>query len=877
MCLLLAITWLGVAPGTPTLAQDRTRTVIVQPPVRRDTLQVPHDSLQTRSDTSAVRDTTQKRGSGIDSSVTYTAVDSIVFTYPTKLMQLYGKCDVKYKTMALKSERINVEWNENRLDSYGVLDSSKATNPDSIKQRYRGTPVMVDGTEQYEGFKIAYDFKTQKGRITLGETEKDQGYYYGSHIKKVEPDVLFIDNGRFTTCSLDHPHYFFLAPEMRVTVKDKIVARPIYLYIADVPLFALPFGVFPSQGGRRSGIIAPAYGDDAARGRYLSHMGYYFALSDYYDLSLLGDWYTGGSWRAMSQIRYAKRYEYTGGINLEYSHYLTGESIDPDRQDQTYYYSSIRHTQQFNPTTRLDVDFTFASNNSNLATSDNYARLLNQQIISNATLSKSWEGTSNSMTLSLQRTQDLQLGNISAIDPVISFQHSQTYPFRSSKPSGVSSETGEPRYAWYEMIGLTYSGTAQHEESRTRQTLTDSTYKFVRAEQAGAQHNIGISIAPKAGYFTITPSFSYEDRWYDRTRKVVGIDSTNLPIYAVEKGFAAVHTFNTGVAVSTKLYGMLHSPISGIEGFRHTLQPSVAYVYTPDFSKSFWGYYGSYRDTNGVLKRFDRFANGVYGGVAEGESQSINVSVSNVFEMKTAPRDTSVKPQKYQLLNLSVSTGYNFAADRFPLSDLSLSYRTNIGQVLEINGSNTYSFYQYNPATNTRINRLIFMNSNRLADLTSFTLSLSTSLSGEKKHAVTTEQVSDSIRVEEKRKSQLNGVRDIYQEDVPDFSIPWNLSAGFTFSQSSPLPTQKFRSANLNLNGGFNLTENWRFTVSTSYDVISQQFAAPSINIFRDLHCWEMNFNWRPSGVLAGYRLEIRVKAPQLQDVKVTKQSLSGL
>ena len=182
----------------------------------------PATAVNQLPDTGAVAraDSTKTPASGIDSSVAYAASDSIVFSYPTRIMKMFGRCDVKYKTMALNSERIDVAWSDDKLEAYGVLDSSKAGNPDSIKQRYTGMPVMVDGSEKYEGFKIAYNFKTQKGRITLGGTAKDQGYYYGEHIKKIEHDVLFIADGRFTTCSNGHPHYYFLSPEMRVTVKD---------------------------------------------------------------------------------------------------------------------------------------------------------------------------------------------------------------------------------------------------------------------------------------------------------------------------------------------------------------------------------------------------------------------------------------------------------------------------------------------------------------------------------------------------------------------------------------------------------------------------------------------------------------------------------
>ncbi len=826
-------------------------------------------ALPTADTTAAPADSALAPSSGIDSSVAYTAADSIVFSYPTRVMKMFGKCDVTYKTMGLKSERIDVQWTENRLEAYGVIDSAKAGDPDSIKQRYTGMPVMVDGSEKYEGFRIAYNFKTQKGRITLGETAKEAGYYYGSHIKKVEPDLLFISDGRFTTCSNGHPHYFFLSPEMRVTVKDKIVARPIYLYIADVPLFALPFGVFPSQGGRRSGIIAPAYGDDGTYGRYISHLGYYFALSDYYDLALSGDWYTSGTWRARSRARYNKRYDFTGELNVEYSRSMTGEAVDYDRTDDENYRATIRHAQNFNPTTQLNVDFTFASANSYKVTND-ISRRLQQEIYSNATFTKSWEGTNNMLSINVQRRQDLTNGTVDAVLPVITFSNSQIYPFRSEKRSrGMSLGGDASKYSWLEMIGISYNATAEHLEKKTWDA---DKLDFLRYSRSGVNHALGFSIAPKAGYFTVQPTFSYQERWYDKSTTFTGFDTAKRATFGDAKGFGAVRTFYTGVSISTKLYGMMRSPIPGLAGFRHTVTPAISYVYTPDFSKPFWNYYGRYTDANGVEKTYSRYENEVFGGASEGESQSINLSIGNLFETKTVAKDTTEKEKKFQILNVGASLGYNFAAQAHRLSDLTLSYRTSIGEYLSLSGGSTYSFYMYQKNIR-RVNRFLISNNRGLAQLTNFYVTLSTSLRGEQKRAETEEQKSDSVRVEEKRRSLQSGYHTVYDDDIPDFSIPWNLAATFTFSQSQDNPDEVIRSANLGLNGGFNLTENWRFTASTSYDVVSKRFAAPSINIYRDLHCWEMNFSWQPLGPYAGYRFEIRVKAPQLQDIKLTKQS----
>jgi lipopolysaccharide assembly outer membrane protein LptD (OstA) len=847
-------------------------------------LQFPHaqaaDSLAVaKVDSVARQDTTKKKASGIDTSVVYSAIDSIVYSYPKKVMMMYGKSDVKFRTLGLKSERIDVNWNDNNLESYGVLDSSKIGKTDSLKKLYRGTPVMVDGGETYEGWKIGYNFKSQKGLVTLGETEMEKSYYHGEQIKKVDKDMMFISNGVFTSCDLDHPHYFFFSPRMRVTIRDKIVAEPIYLYVADVPVFVLPFGVFPSQGGRRSGIITPAYGDDANRGKYISHLGYYDAISDYTDLAVAGDWYPEGGWQAYSNFRYAKRYDFTGALTGQYSRLLIGEPSDYNREDQSNYRVNLTHKQQFDPTTQLDIDFTFASNNS-YKTSNNYNDYLLQQIYSNATLSKSWEGTNNSMSANISRTQDLIQGSVTSDIPTLTFSHTQSYPFRSEKKSRGLSDASESNYAWYELIGLGYSGQFMNKDDKTK-TADSLTYPsgFVPYNRQGISHSFTLNASPKAGYFTISPSFNYNERWYNKS---VAVDSvhraTDVPALRDVNGLEAVRFFNVGVSASTKLYGMFQPPIPGIAGFRHTITPSISYEYQPDFSTAKWGYYGTYRDTLGNRVPFDRFQKEVYGGAPAGESQAIGFNVGNLFEMKTEDKDSVNKGTKYQLMNLGAQMSYNFAADHFKLSDLALSYRTDIGQYLGISGSNNYRFYDFDPKLNQRVDKLLFNEGKGIAELTNFSINLSTSLHGEKKKREADIHPIDSTASVEDQSAlfRQNGYRGIYDEEPPDFSIPWNLGLSFSFAQNQEDPAVKTRSANVNANLGFNLTENWKFSATTSYDIIQRQVAAPRITIDRDLHCWTMNFSWVPTGALAGYRFELKVKAPQLQDIKLTKQNMNS-
>lgn len=824
------------------------------------------DTAAVRTDSAAVAaDSLRPAAGGIDSVVTYTAKDSINFTFDDKTMTMFGQGDVKHKTMSLRSEIIEVNWKTDDINAYGVLDSVRARTTDSLKARYTGTPVMNDGGDVYEGWRIAYNFRSQKGRVTLGETEEDQGYYHGEQIKRVDKEMMFIANGFFSTCELGHPHFYFATPEMRVTLRDKIVARPIYLYIADVPVFVLPFGVFPSQGGRRSGIIAPAFVDKGPRGTGLEHLGYYVAISDYMDLAMTGDWLTGGTWRLSPSFRYVKRYDFSGSLAGYYQNTVENESGDPDYYNSKEYFANLTHNQTFNPTTRLDVNFSFSSSetyNNALTLNDR----LRQEIVSNATLSKSWEGTNSSMSVNINRRQNLLTGSITNALPSVNFSLGQSYPFRFGRTRSGSSE-----YAWYEMISMSHGSSYQRVDNRTRSADTLPYTYFARQ---GATHSLSFSAAPKAGFFTVSPYFAYNEKWYDEHS---AIDSFGMGGFAAARdvrGLEAVRWFNLGVNASTKLYGMMNSPIPGIVAFRHTMEPSVSFNYQPDFSEERWGYFIHYQDSAGRTQKFDRFQREIYGGAPAGEQQAVGFSLGNVFEMKTAARDTSEREEKYRLLNLQARTAYNFVADTMRLAPLSIGFTTQIGELLNIGGGATYNFYQFSRAANTRINRTLLEDGKGIAQLTSFNISLSTSLRGERSAAQTEQEVNDSMRVADDRRNRaFNSFRGIYDNPEPDFSIPWSLSLSFNFSQSQENPLQKFRSASISGSLDFNLTENWKFTASSGYDLVTRQVATPQLNISRDLHCWIMNFNWTPLGAVSGYRFEIRVKAPQLQDIKLTKQN----
>ncbi len=811
---------------------------------------LPRDSIISHPDTLAgdtlrVRQDTTSSVKGIDTLVTYTCTDSIVYSMSTKRMSLYNKSDIKYQQIGLQAERIDINWNTSVMTAHGVPDSSG----DSTQKKFKGLPVMKDGGEEFHGFELGYNFKTKKGKIDLGDTKIDQGYYHGEDIKKVEPDVLFVADGRYTTCDAPEPHYYFGSPKMKVILRDKVIAQPVYLYIADVPLFALPLGVFPNKGGRRSGIIAPAIVEDATHGRLLHHLGYYWAISDYMDMNLRSDLYTKGSWALYSDYRYNLRYEFNGSLSGQYKKLTSGEASDPKRTQDESYQLNFFHNQVIDPTTRLNVNFTFASNNSYLNTIDQ-RQLLNQTITSNATLSKTWEGTPNSISINVARTQYLQTGNINETLPSISFNHSQSYPFRFG--TSISDVTDA---AWYENIGFSYGATLANNRAKISRTIDgirvndggavtfQSAGEFERDRSQTINQNMSLNIAPKLGYVTISPFLSYSDgrSFSDNDVPQRSLVDSTLTFGNVKashrEGF-----ISSGVSMSTKVYGIVQPGLFGVEAIRHALTPNLSLTYRKQ----------------------------IIGESLAPKQMLLGFNVGNVFEMKTKPPEEGKEGSKIQLLNLSAGISYDFSADSLNLSAIGVSYRTAIGDLLSIAGGASFDLYkleQTGPLSYNRVNKLLIREEGRLARLTAFSIDLSTTLAGEKSTSRAHENEADTSALRRPRNSYYG----VYRDEEPDFSIPWRLSLTLNYSESKVPP---FPARNSGIRGDleFNLTENWKFSMSGGYDIVNKEVVVPNIAISRDLHCWLMNFSWVPLGLARSYQFEIRVKAPQMRDIKITKQ-----
>ncbi len=870
-----------------------------------DSLIAPGDSLsQALLDSLKIEKLKKVRSEGVlDTVIVFSARDSVIYDISGNMIYLHGEGKIDYQEFKLNAPEISVDMQQSTLEAFSGFDS--------IKQKHFVTEFSDAGGD-YEAHKMAYNFKTKRGRISEAYTKIDDGYYRGEKIKRRESGALYVKGGRYTTCEHDPPHYWFYGSQMKIIPGDRVISRPLILYVEGVPMFIVPFMFFPSKSGKTSGIVIPKYGFDNQIGYNISQGGYYWYINDYMDWLNEGDISLRGSWRLRSRFRYAKRYNFTGTIDGEFQRQFINEEGDPDFTKSEGWNLNIDHAQDFDPYTKAKLNLKFASQNTtayNLNSFDPYD-IISQQATSYASFSKTFAEGQRSLNLSYQRTQRLDEKNLSQ-SMSLSLYQGQFYPFRPRKSTGKG---------FFESLAFTPSANASASFNSTETTKTSSyaanssfRLSFQKTFAPGYQTNFSQSVnttfnlnhtAPDQDisglritmplsaqstvfkYINFNTSFTLNEFIVDRTVEK-SLDLTDTTVVTTEtRGSESFYTFSLGASMQTRLYGVLGTGILdgliGLKALRHTLVPNISYNYTPDFSDPKWGYYKTYQDENGDAVKYNRFESALF-RPGSGESQTMGISLSNIFEAKASTFDSTRAiddPSRYentfQFLSLSLSTSYNFAADSLNLSPLSISASTTtLAPHFSLNANATYDFYAFDKTTGAKINKFYVNETGSLLRLVRANFNVSSRLQGSRsKDRKAPDQPQDTTRNEFLESNPL--INTDFNRELGrnvDYSIPWNLSLALnmTVDKSNPIEPTEF---DAQLSGALSIspTPNWQLRTSLTYNFSDNQFSFPTIYINRDLHCWQMNFQWTPIGTYRSYFFQISIKSPQLQDVRVEKR-----
>lgn len=835
-------------------------------------------------DTAATAPATPRlKTSEIDTSIKYDA--KVIDNWITDRRSVFsGDAVVVYKDMTLKAAEIVVDYDANLLTAQGAPDTIWVKQPasgDSIRvPTTKGDPVLVEGATQMTGARMMFNYKTDKGMVVRGRTKMEDGQYRGEQIKMVAKNTFHVSQSTFTTCDLDsNPHFHFSARRLKMIVNDRVIAKPIVMYLGKIPVAMLPFAFFPTKSGRHSGVIIPRYGESSREGRYLRGLGYYWAASDYWDAKGTVDFFEKSGWLLDGGVNYAKRYLLNGSINGS----LTRKNFSGAAQERRWDLT-VRHDQEIDPNTRFSASGYFVSDKSfyqDLST--NLSNRLTRELRSNATFSKYWPQQKLSLSVNATQVRDLQDDETTTTMPQITFRKSQTQIFNPRRQGRRTEEK------WYHSLYFSYGSNLYN---RRTEEVVDSVKNI--ETQRHMNHNLDFSLTSPKKYFgilSVNQSLSIEEDWFDRTQAYEYNRATGAYESREDMGFAARHTFSYSASASTKMYGVLAPGIGDIQLIRHVMTPSLSFSYTPDFSAALWGYYTELRDsTTGKIEKKDRFT-----GTPSGGAQSVNMSVRNLLQMK---KGVGEKEKKIDLFSMDFSTGFNFKAEQYRLSDLRTSWQANPARNFSLSAGTTHSFYAWDAQKNQRVNRYLFEDNGwqpwKYMRFTSFNLNFSLRLEGKgeskksspgketARQPMEDEMSEEPLRPEDlsvlEETSMKRGNRFYDEERYEGLHIPWRMNMTFNFYLDKTNPSKAVKRYYMDISGAeMSLTKNWRINYSAHYDLEKRQIAYHRFAFFRDLHCWEASVDWVPSGVSKRVYFRIGVKSPTLRDIKLERRGGSVL
>ena len=804
-----------------------------------------------------------KYAEGSDTTVYYNS-ESILYNVQSKTTRLQKNSSIYYENLKLTAHQILVDWDTSILTASGT----ETATPDSIFKA-TGDSLMIIGLPELNqkgnkpmyGDLMEYNMRTNHGKISLGKTQMEDGYYRGDKILRLNPKIMIVSEGYYTTCDLDDPHFYFKSNQMKLMVNDKIIAKPVILYISGVPVFALPFAVFPNRSGRHSGLILPSYGSTFSDGRFLRGGGFYWAGSQYHDATLIVDFFDKKGFLFRGSSKYKKRYALNGGLSGS----LTPRSFND--QNRRRWDLRWNHQQTITPTLKFNGNVKLVSDESFYQDlSSNRNSRLNQQLISNVTFNKRWEGSGNGLSVNLSRNQNLQSRDITEVFP--------SFNFRMGRKQLIKTGVGDdPR--WYNSLYYTYSNRGERRRSLKHTTINDSTISETEDTREKLTHAVSVNSPQKLlKYFTFNPSLYYSEGWINEwTEPLTNPDGSfilndNGKIETrTRRSFKSRRTFVSSLQMSTKVYGNFAPNIGSFSAVRHVITPSVSFRYTPDFSNDIYGYFATGVDTLGNNLKYDLFTGSAIGATPSRITKTLNYSLNNIFQAKL--NEGSENEKKIDLFTLNLRGNYNFTADIRKMAPLSSSFRTKGIAGINLDISTRHNFYKWTDGSITNEATII-------PRLTNFTASTSFNLRG----SDSVEEVDELDDATEQYASDDVEAR-FDNLDFADLSADaWNarISLNYTLNKSNPDNPSKTFWLRGNLN--FNPTREWSVGYNYNIDLERKIITNHSVNIRRDLHCWQFALNWTPSGPGAGYLLLINVKSLHLSDLKFEerggKSSLFG-
>jgi hypothetical protein len=854
-----------------------------------DTLIIQQDSVMT--------DTTLKNlrlfsPNAIESKVTYTAVGYKKVDIVNKKVILVNTATVNYGEIEIKADSIVFDMKTNLVFAVGRMDTTG---------KISGKPVFKEGSQEYEADTLTYNFKTHNGFAKNIITKQEGGLLLNTSFTKLLVDgTSNIAQSKISTCDAVPPHFYIDLRRAKVYPGKKIISGPGNLVLEGIPLpVAIPFGFFPIQTKKAaSGLLIPRIGEERARGYSLTEGGYYFALSDYFDLSLKGNLYSNGTWMATAQTNYNRLYKYSGNFSFSYADNKMGHKGLPDYNETKNYRVGWTFNQDAKaaPGSRFSASVNMSSSGYDRNNSYTVTEHVTTQRQSSVSYSKSWDGgiTPFNLSVSANHSQNVKNKTVSLNLPKVNFNASRIYLFRG-KNSSVPTK-------WYQELQLSYSASLDNQiETKDSLLFTSAVWKNMKN---GFKHDIPLSFQIRPfNNFSISPSITYSGVMY--TQKIIKnwkpdyINPENnqrIPSVVNDtiRGVFYGQALNPSISASfnPQLFGTFNftNPNSRLQAIRHVIKPSVSFSFVPALTGLSSRMYKTVQidSTGNKFNEYSIYEGSLFGTPSLSQkSGNISLSLVNIVEAKVFARnDTTGKAKKVKIIdNFSINTSYNIFKDSMKWEPVSMQIRTTILENIGISANSSFSLYGTDSNGRT-IGTFAFAQNKKLMTLNNFSTSLDFSLSdflkGNKDKKKTNTPPQNTLTQGVAGNNGMAGPNDLSQQNsgtmlldeygYPVFDVPWTLNLSYSFSYYKsglkPIITQAL---SLN-NGSVKITKKMSVTFTSGYDFTRKEITMTQIGITRDLHCWEMNLNWVPNGSMQMWNFTIRVKASVLGDLKYERR-----
>ena len=791
-------------------------------------------------------------------SVVKTKADRNRNDIPKRMTYLNKNAQVKYQDMTIDADYISIDWDKSLIFARGELDSlGKILKP----------AVAVQGGKTYEYDEFTYNIKTRQAIAFNARTEESEGVIVAEKTKKINDSVFFMRRGKYTTDEYfikkkdTIADYYLLAPNIKLIKgknKSQVITGPIQMYIEQVPTpLIMPFAILPFSDKRSAGILIPSFGEREDVGFFLNGLGYYQPIGDHFDLKILADIYTKGSWNLKPEANYKKNYKYTGNFSADVGTTVRGIKGLDDYSKTGTYRIAWRHQQdpKANPFLTFSASVDVVSNKFyNNTVNNNYAfnqNNLNAQQNSTVSVVKRFLTLPITITGTSSYSQNFSTGLADLKLPVMNVAINQFYLFKPKR--GVRQ-------------GLLENITVNTGLNLNNYVQTDEGELFTKAMwekmQTGLKNNIALGTNTTiAKYFTFSLSANIDNALTTKTLTRNYNPLTNKVEDILNNKIAGYSSFSTSTSLQTVLYGMLNfKKNSAIQAIRHMMTPQIGFNYSPDFSAQSFGYYKNYYNDRGEMTPYSIFDRGIIGSPNSGLVQALSFSINNNVEMKVKSKKDSTGTKKLKIFeSLNFNTNYNFAAPKYKWSMFTFNGQTTLFEKLNLNTSLTLEPYQiiFAPGSDVGIRTENFGRFSVQGFNAQLSYPLSEAIFGEK----------EELAKKYKTKGEIRNEEYYFDEDnYAHFNQPWSLNINAQYGYTRSLTRFGNNVASLGLDGSIKLSPFWNITGNLYYDIVNKEIATTQLGFSRDQRSFTINFNWIPYGQYKVYDFFIGIKANILRD-----------